>query len=216
MSAKLNLKSLAQSRQKKIDSPLAKYNSAGQLFCVLCNAQVKNEIYWTGHINGKQHKDTLAVLKSAKSSPTPQSLKRPAPQNTSNDDHQFTVPTSPAPKVQKLDTSDSVKKAEEELQRMIGGGGAEVVSRAQVEEQAEEEPQKTNELPAGFFDDPKEDAKARGMKFKDPQDVEWDKFVKEIASEDIKSNEIVGVEQEKSAVERELDHIEEQMAQWQR
>jgi len=37
---------------KKIDSPLAKYNAAGQLFCVLCNQSVKNELVWTAHING--------------------------------------------------------------------------------------------------------------------------------------------------------------------
>lgn len=33
---------------KKIESPYAKYNSTGQLFCVVCNVQIKNEMYWIG------------------------------------------------------------------------------------------------------------------------------------------------------------------------
>lgn len=207
---KLNLKQLAQSRQKKIDSPLAKYNSTGQLFCVLCNTQVKNEIYWTGHINGRGHKDNLSALKEKKTSGSTSGhvFKRPAPVDEGGSGS--VVSNQPPNKVIKIEDEReaSVKEAEEELKRMmkgekrLGGNVKEEEVSVEEEQEVEEKRVQASSLPAGFFDDPKEDAKARGMKFRDPQDVEWDKFVKEIASEDVKSNEIVGEEQEKSAVDR--------------
>lgn len=52
-------------RQKRVESPYAKYNSLGQLSCVLCNLQVKTEILWQAHILGKQHKDKVSELKGA-------------------------------------------------------------------------------------------------------------------------------------------------------
>ena len=34
-----------------------RYNSAGQLFCVLCNVPVKSAILWDSHVLGKKHKE---------------------------------------------------------------------------------------------------------------------------------------------------------------
>ena len=39
-------------------------------------------------------------------------------------------------------------------------------------------------LPEGFFDDPKQDAKARKVEYKDPMTEEWEKFQKTIQKED--------------------------------
>lgn len=66
---------------KKIESPLAKYNSAGQLMCVVCNVVVKSEKVWTAHINGRQHREQVNALKKAKETHKnvardPQALKR--------------------------------------------------------------------------------------------------------------------------------------------
>jgi zinc finger protein 830 len=51
---------------KKIDSPLAKYNSAGQLTCIVCNSVVKNELVWTAHVNGRLHREKVLSLKNPK------------------------------------------------------------------------------------------------------------------------------------------------------
>lgn len=48
---------------KKIESPLAKYNSVGQLTCIVCNSVVKNELVWTAHVNGRQHREKVVALK---------------------------------------------------------------------------------------------------------------------------------------------------------
>ena len=39
-------------------------------------------------------------------------------------------------------------------------------------------------LPEGFFDDPKKDAKARHVEYKDPMTEEWERFQKSIQKED--------------------------------
>ncbi|XP_069814361.1 zinc finger protein 830 [Dendropsophus ebraccatus] len=52
--------------KKRIESPLAKYNSLGQLSCAVCNVQIKNELLWQAHILGKQHKEKVAELKGTK------------------------------------------------------------------------------------------------------------------------------------------------------
>lgn len=41
-----------------------KYNNAGQLFCVLCNAPVKNELLWNAHIQSKKHKEVNKVMET--------------------------------------------------------------------------------------------------------------------------------------------------------
>lgn len=35
----------------------SRYNSAGQLSCVVCDMTVKNEFLWTSHVLGKKHKE---------------------------------------------------------------------------------------------------------------------------------------------------------------
>lgn len=50
----------------KIDNPLAKYNSAGQLMCLLCSSIVRSENVWQVHINSKQHKENVEKAKKLK------------------------------------------------------------------------------------------------------------------------------------------------------
>lgn len=38
------------------------YNSSGQLYCVLCNGPVKNELLWNAHVQGKKHKEVRTVI----------------------------------------------------------------------------------------------------------------------------------------------------------
>ena len=49
---------------KRIESPLAKYNSIGQLTCIVCNQVIKSELLWNAHINTKAHLENKAKLKS--------------------------------------------------------------------------------------------------------------------------------------------------------
>ncbi|XP_071532950.1 zinc finger protein 830 [Panulirus ornatus] len=48
---------------RQIDSPYAKYNSRGQLMCVVCGTVVKSAIIWQAHVNKRSHLENLAALK---------------------------------------------------------------------------------------------------------------------------------------------------------
>ncbi|KAA0718443.1 Zinc finger protein 830 [Triplophysa tibetana] len=60
----MRAKTTSAERQKRVDSPYAKYNSAGQLSCALCNAPIKSALLWQTHVLGKQHRDKAAEVKS--------------------------------------------------------------------------------------------------------------------------------------------------------
>lgn len=49
-----------------IDNPLAKYNSSGQLTCILCTSIVRSENVWQVHINSKQHRQNVEQAKKLK------------------------------------------------------------------------------------------------------------------------------------------------------
>lgn len=70
------------------------------------------------------------------------------------------------------------------------------VSEVNEVEKNDEEVSVTNQLPEGFFDNPKEDAKARNVVYQNPMDVEWQNFVKEIKEVDIQIEETENEETE--------------------
>ncbi|XP_051984216.1 zinc finger protein 830 [Xyrauchen texanus] len=82
----MRAKKLSSERQKRVESPYAKYNCVGHLSCVLCNVQVKSELLWQTHVLGKQHRDKVSELKNKSSSSSSSSsvLKREAPADTSS------------------------------------------------------------------------------------------------------------------------------------
>ncbi|XP_072019783.1 zinc finger protein 830-like [Amphiura filiformis] len=122
---KVNLRDLmkkqrtgSKSSSKRIESPLAKYNSIGQLWCVVCNAQVKSEIVWPAHIQGRKHKDNVATLKVAKTAPArpppePAVVKLPPAQPKSilkrrpDDPSVYRRPADPSPMVKKPKVEES-------------------------------------------------------------------------------------------------------------
>jgi len=80
----------------------------------------------------------------------------------------------------------------------------------------EEEEEEEAGLPAGFFDDQEKDAKARGVEYKNPEDLEWETFQKEIAAEVRESAELAAEEQLEETTGRQLEEIDEQMRAWSR
>ena len=59
---KEDLKKLMQlkkvSSTKRIDSPLARYDNAGVLSCVVCpGVKIKQESFWSSHLVSKHHKE---------------------------------------------------------------------------------------------------------------------------------------------------------------
>ncbi|XP_055057083.2 zinc finger protein 830 [Misgurnus anguillicaudatus] len=75
-------KKSATDRQKRVESPYAKYNSLGHLSCVVCNTPIKSALLWQTHVLGKQHKDKVSELKNRDTTSSSSSgLKRKAPEH---------------------------------------------------------------------------------------------------------------------------------------
>lgn len=55
-----------ETKPSKIDNPLAKYNSTGQLMCLLCSSVVRSKSVWQIHLNSKQHRENIDKAKQLK------------------------------------------------------------------------------------------------------------------------------------------------------
>ncbi|KRT80156.1 hypothetical protein AMK59_7576 [Oryctes borbonicus] len=217
-------KSKTQKATKRIESPLAKYNEAGQLTCILCKSVVRSENVWSVHVNAKQHKENVEIAKKLKertnnfTTPLKRPLTPPLEQPTKklksilkNGSKQSmeTVENHPANGVPD-DFFDSKHKTSGKSTHSAG-------KNAKESEQMDAEiVPNADALPEGFFDDPKLDAKARNLEYKDPVEEEWERFQREIREADSKSAAIIAEDQEEATNERQLDEIDEQMKNWSR
>ncbi|KAK7158414.1 hypothetical protein R3I94_004893 [Phoxinus phoxinus] len=90
-------------RDKRVDSPHARYSSVGQLSCALCNAPVRSALLWHTHVLGKTHKERVSELKNRESTPSSSSssvLKSrttPAPSSSSSSSSSSSVLKRGAP-----------------------------------------------------------------------------------------------------------------------
>lgn len=184
---------------KKIESPLAKYNEAGQLTCILCNSVVRSEAVWTVHINAKQHKQNVEQAKKLK-------------ERTNNFTTSMKRPLTPPLETPPEKKPKSILKNGQNLQK---GKPSNVVIVTEKEEETPEQDEPSAEnnemLPEGFFDDPKLDAKARNVEYKDAAEEEWTKFQKEIREADYESLAMIAEDQEEATTERQIEEIDEQM-----
>jgi zinc finger protein 830 len=81
---------------KRIESPLAKYNSIGQLTCLVCNQVVKSENLWNTHLNSKTHLDNKNKLKTQLTKSSTTSSKPSSVSNNNVDNIQKNVFKRPA------------------------------------------------------------------------------------------------------------------------
>lgn len=165
---------------KKIESPLAKYNEAGQLTCVLCKSVVRSEAVWNVHINAKQHKENVEIAKKLK-------------ERTNNFSQPLKRPLTPPMVVPTKKVKGILKNAKPLPEKIMAGVQQETVvleekkndsnglpsdffdskikkigvlqtqTKPKEDEMEVEVPKDDSALPEGFFDDPKLDAKARNI-----------------------------------------------------
>lgn len=148
---------------KRINSPLAKYED-GELKCIVCDSIVRSEKAWPVHVNSKKHKDNIVIAKELKEKVKmipervlPPSRKRPATPPPR-------VVSQPVKKLKGIlknsnstSNDDEMTVEKEWIDKSlvnINRGGIKS-EKMDVEEQLPG----TSELPDGFFDNPREDAK---------------------------------------------------------
>lgn len=267
---------------QKVDHPLAKYNSKGDLYCLLCNNLIKNANVWKIHLSSKTHKENMILFKAGKSRTNdssgikraaskveapPRSLKKAKPSDPILKSNSATKPdpsdSACSSAINKSSCSSSVKtgilkasskvvpklpegfvpksrlkqsnvvnantdqnhsksnkqmiRETEQKSNLPSGFFDEnvAVSVEQLEDPKEqddkllEDPERLNKptsnIPDGFFDDAREDAKARKVEYKDPQQLEWEKFQDEMEQEDVRYNTILEEDDQKLREEREID-----------
>ncbi|KAH7438518.1 hypothetical protein KP509_04G018500 [Ceratopteris richardii] len=61
---KSRMREAAQKREKRIESPLVRYNELGQPVCKVCNIAVKSEALWPAHLASRSHKEAADRLKA--------------------------------------------------------------------------------------------------------------------------------------------------------
>ncbi|CAL5189892.1 unnamed protein product [Lathyrus oleraceus] len=105
--AKLN----AQKKDKRIESPLVRYNESDQPVCRVCDVVLKSESIWDAHQVSRKHREAISNLKANAAGLTKQNsaeadipAKRPKPEQPS--DSQFKIPQSS--QVPKPQSSSSV------------------------------------------------------------------------------------------------------------
>ena len=76
--------------------------------------------------------------------------------------------------------------------------------------------EESGQIPEGFFDDPKLDAKARQVQYVNVEEEEWQKFQKEIADAENDAQDILIEDRNEATNDRQIEEIDEQMRQWKR
>jgi zinc finger protein 830 len=226
MSEKKSQRSAGET-SNRLEHPLAKYDSAGNLMCALCKSIVKSEAVWQVHLNAKKHKENVQLAKQLK-----EQLEK-APQSIGGLKRSIEVLHSdvPAKKPKGILKNSTATKTTVEIQAPSENGSKTDEKSGLPEdffdstnktrkstEKSASEPMEVDEdkLPDGFFDDPVKDAKAHNVPYKDPNDEEWERFQKEIKEATSKSLAIISEEVQESTVERQIDEIDEQIRNWAR
>ncbi|KAI7871833.1 hypothetical protein BDF14DRAFT_913221 [Spinellus fusiger] len=118
----------AERTKKNVTHPFAKYDTQGKLVCVVCNVAVKTETLWPAHLSSASHKETIAKLKAIK-------------------ERQQQLQQKQAERVIKGELKRTeVERAEEEEES--------TAKRPRYTEEEEEEEEMPTALPADFFDAP--------------------------------------------------------------
>ncbi len=226
---------------KKIESPFAKYNSIGQLTCIVCNQVIKSEFVWNAHLNSKTHLENKNALKSKLIGETKPPAQTSSKQAEKSSKHAETsaVPSEsnvfkrPADIIQA--TSDlNIKKQKLDEPKVVSSTDSKPVSTSiekkeksfQKEIQSQEkelhvEPASSSSssvvvtsLPEGFFDDPEQDAKVRGFSREENLEAEYEAFKKIIQTEEVKSEVIIEKDDTLREVSRELEEVDELINRW--
>ena len=242
MKTKLAMSSKLAS-QKRIESPLAKYNSIGQLTCIICNLVVKSENLWNTHLNSKIHLENKTKLKTQLTkAPTP-STKAKGADSAENTKNVFKRPASedtPAAKSSGSVSSPSIVDANAKKQKLdavvdkkANTSSAppetkmdtnDTVTNVDVVDHAKTQPDvkinplletaPSTALPEGFFDDPDMDDKVRGVSRAENLEAEYEEFKKIMQTEEHKSDQIIEQDDIIRDVDRELEEVDELIGRW--
>ncbi|XP_073823146.1 zinc finger protein 830-like [Musca autumnalis] len=198
----------ASSTTEKIESPLMKVDSKGQLICVICRTPLKSANIWKVHVNSKAHKNNVQAAKELKTTLLNAGTTLKPNITTTTNSSKVVGPVKA--KTTKETLSDKTKPTSAADSNPIKP----TATPAVVDNSKSAEPQQktsNDPLPAEFFDSNTAENKAKDAENKD---AEWELFQKEIKEVAEASYEIFVADQKELAVEKELVEIDEQIHHW--
>ncbi|KAI6660823.1 Zinc finger protein [Oopsacas minuta] len=241
----------------KIAHPFAKYNTSGQLNCVLCSLQIPNDKAWSVHVQTRKHKDNMDNLKRATTKTSQKELNKTGskrefidkavlpvepkklksilksthtttepgkdPQLTESDSIHQSITSPPSNSIQSnnlpsdfFDTSAPSCSGTSTSDTAVENEDATVSTNDAVNEVKRGYGTSSEVLPEGFFDDPKRDAKARGVRPEEAMEKEWESFQKLIETDNEQSELIVAQQDQMVQLERDYSETHQQSCYYNR
>ena len=209
----------------KITHPFAKYNASGQLQCVICSLQIPNEKGWSVHVQTRKHKDTMSSMKTAATKTTHrESVSKTVVSSVQSKQLKsilkttHSTPAAPPPDVNsEVVTSSQCDNVPSDLfdtSSLPPSHSTEAPSDVPTEEvstaEAGTKDKMSEALPEGFFDDPRKDAKVRGVKPEEAMEKEWESFQKLIENDNEQSEMIVTQQDQLDQLERDFSETHQQ------
>ncbi|KAA0045858.1 hypothetical protein IC582_024851 [Cucumis melo] len=202
--AKLN----AQKKDKRIDSPLVRYNELDQPVCRVCDMVLKSEVYWDAHQSSRRHHEAIQNLKaSAAGRSGVENIKAEAhaelPNNRSLDSKKEMTGTSselpkrPSSSVLPSDFFDQNAKRLKTGKDIVTDSRSGSIAQSEVIPKASDFNKKSSmnagsegkqikgALPEGFFDDKEADLRAHGIKLVKPDVKDEYKEFEKLIQEDL-------------------------------
>ncbi|XP_008231603.1 PREDICTED: zinc finger protein 830 isoform X2 [Prunus mume] len=199
----------AQKKEKRIDSPLVRYNESDQPVCRVCDIALKSEFQWEAHQASRKHHEAINNLKATAaglnrvnnaktevrpelSKPEPEHLPElhiprperstelPRPQTSSGLPPDF-FDNNEAQKRNTVAETDSYKKIETRKTEP-----ARDLTQTSSKIASSEAKQIKGALPEGFFDNKEADLSARGIKLVKPDVKDEYKEFEKLIQEDLK------------------------------
>ncbi|XP_013101774.1 zinc finger protein 830 [Stomoxys calcitrans] len=186
---------------EKVESPLMKVDSNGNISCVICRAPLKSANIWKVHVNSKAHKSNVQAAKELKIkllyTNTTLALNKNVPMGDS--------------KVHGHIATSNVKKPSN-LIECKPKVQTQIIQEKSFRQSETIAPTLHDPLPEEFFDKPA--TATTKSNSADDKDKEWELFQKEIKEVTEAANEIFAADQKELAVEKEIIEIDEQIQHW--
>lgn len=171
---------------EKVDSPLMKVDSSGNITCIICRTRLKSANIWKVHVNSKGHKNNVQAAKELKTKLI-----------TTN---RVQVGTQCETKSKNLKSANVVDNNPIISENVTVPMSNETITTTPHDP-----------LPSTFFDSSVADTKGS---ITNNKDAEWELFQKEIKEVTETAYEIFVADQKDLAVEKELVEIDEQIQHW--
>ncbi|XP_078446881.1 zinc ion binding protein [Wolffia australiana] len=141
------LREATQKREKRIDSPLVRYNEYDQPVCKICNVTLKSESLWPAHQVSKKHREAVENVKTLAAGRDNRSLQLEKQKETEKPQPSSIVPSN---FVDKRETSRKRGGAEESSTSEVGIASSKNEEAKKIS--SSESKHIKGQLPDGFFD----------------------------------------------------------------